>query len=279
MSVRGYLVAAMLVIMGSLLANTGLSVSIQVCAQGEAVSLSDRDGDPQLFEILIQRFPAEVDLARCEKVPHVSFEFRCGEADDPAAHAAQPLFGEQLVHLLPVRFHKSPGQFSAIDIAQDGADEKRRVLRADFSADGAGECAFEQCLGLECREREEIAPFFLRCGGGAEPFVKFVVPGCVARMREDRDERGHDIGVNGCRVVAVSPVQLGCASLDGRIIAEFTLCADQFTPQLFRQLALAASGDPTQVCNGGTDPTAYERFERRPILHGDDPVQKGEGVE
>ena len=119
-----------------------LSVSIQVGAQGAAVSLSDRDGDPQLFEILIQRFPAEVDLARYEKVPHLSFEFRCGEVDDPTAHAPQPLFGEQLVHLLPVRFHKGPGQFSAIDIAQDGADEKRRVLRAEFSADGTGECAF-----------------------------------------------------------------------------------------------------------------------------------------
>ena len=131
------MVKAKLLIMGFLLANNGLSVSIQVRAQGAAVSLPDRDGDPQLFEILIERFPAEVDLARCEKVPHVSFEFRCGEADNPAAHAAQPLFGEHLVHLLPVRFHKSPGQFSAVDIAQDGAHEKRRILRADFSADGA----------------------------------------------------------------------------------------------------------------------------------------------
>ena len=135
---------AMLEIMGSLLANNGLSVSIQVRAQGETVSLPDHDRNPQVFKILIQRFPAEVDLAQCEKVPHVSLEFRCGEADNPAAHAAQPLFGEHVVHLLPVRFHKSPGQFSAIDIDQDGAHEKRRILRADFSADGADKCAFKQ---------------------------------------------------------------------------------------------------------------------------------------
>ena len=48
---------------------------------------------------------------------------------------------------------------------------------------------------------------------------------------------------------------------------------------MFRQFALAASGGPTQVCNGRTDPTAYECFERRPVLHGDDPVQKGKGLE
>jgi len=46
MSVTGYMVKAMLVIMGSLLANTGLSVLSEVCAQGLAVSLSNRDGDP-----------------------------------------------------------------------------------------------------------------------------------------------------------------------------------------------------------------------------------------
>jgi hypothetical protein len=73
---------------GFFLATILLSVSIQVRAQGEAISFSDCDGDPQLFEILIQRFPAKVDLARCEKIPHVSFEFRCGEADDSTTHAA-----------------------------------------------------------------------------------------------------------------------------------------------------------------------------------------------
>ena len=46
MTVMGYLVEAMLVIMGSLLANTSLSVSSEICAQGLAVSLSNRDGDP-----------------------------------------------------------------------------------------------------------------------------------------------------------------------------------------------------------------------------------------
>ena len=59
----------------------------------------------------------------------------------------------------------------------DGTDEKGRVLRSDFSADGAGEVRSSK-LWLECGKREEIAPFFLRCGGGAVPFVKFVVPGC-----------------------------------------------------------------------------------------------------
>ena len=111
-----------------------------------AISFSDRHRYSQLFQILIDRFPTEVDLARYEKVPHVSFEFRCGKTDDSAAHAAQPLLGEQLVHLLPVRFHKCPSQFSAIHIAQHGADEKRRILRADFSTDGAGKRAFKQVL-------------------------------------------------------------------------------------------------------------------------------------
>jgi hypothetical protein len=183
-------VKAMLVIMGSLIANNGLSVSI-----------ADRDGDPQLFEILIERFPAQIDLARGEELPHIPFEFRCGEADDPAAHAAQPLFGEQLVHLLPVRFHKGPGQFSSIDIAQDGADEKRRVLCADFSADGASQRTVEQYFRLGWRKREDITPFFLRRGGSTVLFVKFVVPGCVARMCEDSDERGNDVRDNGCGVV------------------------------------------------------------------------------
>jgi len=73
---------------GFFLANIRLSVSIQVRAQGEAISPSDCDGDPQLFEILIQRFPAKVDLARCEKIPHIPFEFRRGESDDSTTHAA-----------------------------------------------------------------------------------------------------------------------------------------------------------------------------------------------
>src|SRR6185295_2699245 len=125
-----------------------------------------------MFQILFHGFPSQIDLAGCEKVSHVSFEFRRSETDDSAAHASQPLFGEQVVHLLPIRFHKSPRQFSAIDVAQNSANEKWRVLGSNVSADGTGERTFEQCLGPECREREEIAAFFLRRGGGAEPLVE-----------------------------------------------------------------------------------------------------------
>jgi hypothetical protein len=84
-------------------------------------------------------------------------------------------------------------------------------------------------------------------------------------MSEDRDQRGDDIGVNRCRIITISPVQLSCSLLDSRIIAKFTLCADQFTPQLFRQLTLAASRCPTKVCYGRTDPASYKRFKRRSI--------------
>src|SRR4029079_11200390 len=129
-----------------------------------------------MFQILFQGSPSQIDLTGCEKVSHVFFELRRSETDDSAAQAAKPLLGEQLVHLLPIRFHKSPGQFSAIDVAQNSANEKWRVLGSNVSADGTGERTFEQCFGLECREREEIAAFFLRRGGGTEPLVEFLVP-------------------------------------------------------------------------------------------------------
>jgi hypothetical protein len=44
--VAGYMVEAMLAIIGSLLANKGLSVSIQVGTQGAVVSRSNCDRDP-----------------------------------------------------------------------------------------------------------------------------------------------------------------------------------------------------------------------------------------
>ena len=75
---------------GSFFAHNGLSVSIQVSAQGANIPLSDRDRNSQLFQILIECLSTEIDLTRHEKVPYVSFEFRCGKTDDPAAHAAQP---------------------------------------------------------------------------------------------------------------------------------------------------------------------------------------------
>src|SRR5262245_55335003 len=97
-------------------------------------------------------------------------------------------------------------------------------------------------------------------------------------MREDRDERRNNIWINGCRVVPVRPVELGCALLDGWVVAEFALCANEFTPQLLRQLALAASRNPPQVCNGRTDPISYERFKGWSIFYCNDPIQEGEGI-
>lgn len=78
----------MLVIMDSLLAYSGLSVLSKVRVQGVSVSLLNRNGNPQVFKILIERFPAEIDFARSEKASDVSLKFRGGEADDAAAHAA-----------------------------------------------------------------------------------------------------------------------------------------------------------------------------------------------
>ena len=66
---------------------------IQICAQGAAVSLSDRDDDPQLFEVLFECFPAEIDLAGFEEVPHISFQFRCGKAAIPLAMRRIPCLG------------------------------------------------------------------------------------------------------------------------------------------------------------------------------------------
>ena len=59
--------------------------------------------------------------------------------------------------------------------------------------------------------------------------VKIVVPDCVARMGEDGDERGHHIRIYARRIVLVRPLEFGWAAVDDRIIAEFTLRADQVT--------------------------------------------------
>src|SRR5262245_26566598 len=91
-------------------ASSPLSEAGEIRAQGIAISLADRDDDPQLFEILIECFPSQIDLARFEESAHISFEFRCGKVTDPATKSTHPLLGKQLVHLFPVRFHKIPSQ-------------------------------------------------------------------------------------------------------------------------------------------------------------------------
>jgi hypothetical protein len=52
-----------------------LITTLQVFSQTSAVSLSEGNADPQLFKILIQGFPAEIDFPTVEELPDISFEF------------------------------------------------------------------------------------------------------------------------------------------------------------------------------------------------------------
>ena len=52
-----------------------LTAFLQIFGETAAEALSEGNADPQLFEILIQGFPAEIDFPSVEEQPDVSFEF------------------------------------------------------------------------------------------------------------------------------------------------------------------------------------------------------------
>ena len=56
-------------------------------------------------------------------------------------------------------------------------------------------------------------------------------------------------------------------------------CAPISSPRSCFVSSLSPVAAPNPSRDGRTDPTSYERFERRSILDGDDPVQEGEGIE
>lgn len=49
---------------------------LEILSQVATVSFTERNGDPQLLQILLQCFPAQIDLAGSEESPNVLFEFR-----------------------------------------------------------------------------------------------------------------------------------------------------------------------------------------------------------
>src|SRR5206468_3610708 len=62
-------------------------VWLQIRPQRLPLALAQPDGDVQLFQILLQRLAAEVDLLRLEERAHPPFPFRRRQADHRLAQA------------------------------------------------------------------------------------------------------------------------------------------------------------------------------------------------
>src|SRR5207245_1923330 len=83
-----------------------------------------------------------------------------------------------------------PRARARLDAREERADDERRVLRPDLAVERARERLPDQRGLAEAGEGVEVALLLLGGRGGAKAAEKLVVACPVARVRQDRDERG-----------------------------------------------------------------------------------------
>src|SRR6476646_2490116 len=165
-----------------------LTAFLQIFGETCAVALSERNANPQLFEILLQGFPSEIDFPRVAELPDVSFELGFAETSDAAAHAPESLLGKPPIQHVPIGLHEAPTQFTAIHVVHDRADHEGCILNTNLTAEGLGQCLVEQGRLPELRQGKEIAAFFLRRSSRFESLGELVVTSRISGKGKDSHE-------------------------------------------------------------------------------------------
>src|SRR2546426_5820591 len=251
----------------------------QVLREGRALARAQRDRDAELLEVLRERLAAEVDLARADERVDVPLELGRGERDDALGQAPERLLGVPALHRVPVGLDELPCELARLDAREERADDERRVLRPDLAVERARERLPDQRGLAEAGEGVEVALLLLGGRGGAKAAEKLVVACPVARVRQDRDERGEDVRVHVIAARDVGRVALAGLALDRGIVAESAERAREVAPELTRQLVLAWARGPPERDEGRRHAVADERRQARAVGGLDDPVERVEGRE
>src|SRR5207245_8755687 len=124
------------------------------------------------------------------------------------------------LHRLPVGLDEVPRQLARMDAREERASDERRVLCPYLAVERARERLPDQRGLAEAGEGVEVALLLLGGRGGAKAAEKLVVACPVARVRQNRDERGEDVRVHVIAARDVGRVALGGLALDCGIVAE-----------------------------------------------------------
>src|SRR3989475_721534 len=251
----------------------------QVLREGRALARAQRDRDAELLEVLRERLAAEVDLARADERVDVPLELGRGERDDALGQAPERLLGVPALHRVPVGLDELACELAGLDAREERADDERRVLRPDLAVERARERLPDERGLAEAGEGVEVALLLLGGRGGAKAAEKLVVACPVARVRQDRDERGEDVRVHVIAARDVGRVALGGLALDCGIVAEGAEGAREVASELTRQLVLAWARGPPERDEGRRHAIADERRQARAVGGLDDPVERVEGRE
>src|SRR5256712_10970901 len=248
----------------------------QVLRERRALASAQRDRDAELLEVLRERLAAEVDLPRADERVDVPLELGCGERDDALGQAPERVLGVLALHRVPVGLDELPRELARPDAREERANDEWSVLRPDLAVERARERLSDQRGLPEAGEGVEVALLLLGGRGGAEAAEELVVARPVARVRQDRDERGEDVRVHVSAPRDVGRVALGGLALDRGIVAERAERAREVAPELTRQLVLAWARGPAEKGEGRRYAIADERRPARAVGGLDD---SGEGVE
>src|SRR3989442_3213517 len=231
----------------------------QILRERRALARAQRDRDAELLEVLRERLAAEVDLPRADEGVDVALELGRGERDDALGQAPERVLRVLALHRLPVGLDEVPRQLARMDAREERANDERRVLCPDLAVERARERLPDQRGLAEAGEGVEVALLLLGGRGGAKAAEKLVVACPVARVRQDRDERGEDVRVHVIAARDVGRVALGGLALDCRIVAEGAESAREGAPRLPRQLVLARGRGPAEKGEGRRHAIADER--------------------
>src|SRR5439155_12558975 len=126
----------------------------------------------------------------------VALECGRGERDDTPGAAPERVLRVLAIHRLPVRLDEVPRQLARMGAREERANNERHVLCPYLAVEGARERLPDQRGLAEAGEGVEVALLLLGGRGGAKAAEKLVVACPVARVRQDRDERGEDVRVH-----------------------------------------------------------------------------------
>src|SRR5581483_10778165 len=128
-------------------------------------------------------------------------------------------------------------------------------------------------------ERKEIALLLLRSARGLELRLELLVALRIAAMRQDGDERGGKIAVDGARVALKPRIDLGGAVSNLGILSDRAQGSEQDAAQLAFEFAFVVPGFPSQPRGGGAHDLADGGGKRGAVGIGSDQVEVVEGAD
>src|SRR5947207_4004953 len=164
-----------------------------------------------------------------------------------------------------------------MDTREKRAGHEGRVLRPQLAVDRARERLRDQLGPSEAGEGVEVTLLLLGRRGRAEAAEELVVARGVARVRQDRDERGEDVGVHVAAALDVRGVEGGGRRLHGNVVAKGAERACEVAAELAGQLVLVRAHRPAELREGRRQTVADEEGEAGPVGGVDDAVERVEG--